>query len=303
MPKVRSERPQMGFVPGLELSHARGQHLLRNPAIVDQIIEKSGLRATDIVLEIGPGTGNLTMRMLPLVSKVIAYEIDPRMVVELKKRVQGTEFERKLELIHGDVIKAELPFFSICVANTPYQISSPLTFKLLAHRPQFRAAILMFQKEFAERLYARPGSELYCRLSVNTQLLARVDHLIKVGRNNFRPPPKVDSAVVRIEPRHPAPQINFKEWDGLTRLCFLRKNKTLASIFRLKKVAEQLEQNFRNYCAHKNIPLPNPMPSVKDVAVQVLSQAGLAEQRGSKLTTQDFAGLLERLNQAGVYFT
>lgn len=84
-----------------------------------------------------------------------------------------------------------MPFFDVCVANIPYQISSPLVFKLLSQKPMFRCAILMFQKEFAQRLIAKAGSDLYCRLSVNVQLLAKVDHLIKVGKNNFKPPPKV----------------------------------------------------------------------------------------------------------------
>jgi 18S rRNA (adenine1779-N6/adenine1780-N6)-dimethyltransferase len=127
----------------------------------------------------------------------------------------------------GDVIKTDLPFFDVCVANIPYNISSPLVFKLLLHRPFFRCAVIMVQKEFADRLVAKAGDKLYCRLSVNTQLLARVDLLMKVGRNNFRPPPKVDSSVVRIEPRNPPPPINYREWDGLTRIAFVRKNKTV----------------------------------------------------------------------------
>ena len=90
----------------------------------------------------------------------------------------------------------------------------------------------MFQREFALRLTAKPGEKLYCRLSLNTQLLARVDHLMKVGKNNFRPPPKVESSVVRIEPKNPPPPINFKEWDGLTRIAFNRKNKQLGSEFK-----------------------------------------------------------------------
>ena len=137
-------------------------------------------------------------------------------------------------MLVGDAIKSDLPFFDVCVANVPYQISSPLVFKLLLHRPFFRCAVLMFQvcphqfwfrfgiihinfnlqREFAQRLVAQPGDKLYCRLSINTQLLARVDHLMKVGKNNFRPPPKVESSVVRIEPRNPPPPINFREWDG-----------------------------------------------------------------------------------------
>ena len=105
----------------------------------------------------------------------------------------------------------------------------------------------MFQREFAMRLVAKPGSDLYCRLSVNVQLLARVDHLIKVSRNSFKPPPKVESSVVRIEPKYPPPPINFVEWDGLVRLCFMRKNKTLSAIFRIKHVINMLWENFKTY--------------------------------------------------------
>ena len=100
------------------------------------------------------------------------------------------------------------------------------------------------------RLIAKPGSDMYCRLSVNVQLLARVDHLIKVSKNSFKPPPKVESSVVRIEPKFPLPPINFIEWDGLVRLCFLRKNRTLSAIFRIKHVVCMLHENFK---AFKNL--------------------------------------------------
>lgn len=100
----------------------------------------------------------------------------------------------------------------------------------------------MFQREFALRLVAKPGDKLYCRLSINTQLLARVDHLMKVGKNNFRPPPKVESSVVRIEPKNPPPPINFQEWDGLVRITFVRKNKTLSAAFKSSAVQQLLEK-------------------------------------------------------------
>merc|ERR1711973_447662 len=169
-------------------------------------------------------------------------EIDTRLVAELQKRVLGSPQQNKLQIIVGDAIKSELPFFDVCVANLPYQISSPFVFKLLLHRPFFRCAVLMFQRESAQRLVAKPGDKLYCRLSINTQLLARVDHLMKVGKNNFRPPPKVGSSVVRLEPRNPPPPINFKEWDGLVRIAFVRKNRTLASCFSSRAVTEMLEK-------------------------------------------------------------
>lgn len=178
---VFSISPIYYFIPGILFNKDFGQHILKNPMIITSMIDKSGLRPTDTVLEIGPGTGNLTMKLMEQVKNVVACEIDTRLVAELQKRVQGTPYKQKLQILIGDVIKTELPFFNVCIANVPYQISSPLVFKLLLHRPFFRCAVLMFQQEFAQRLVAKPGDKLYCRLSVNTQLLARVDMLMKVG--------------------------------------------------------------------------------------------------------------------------
>jgi len=224
-----------------------GQNFLKNPMVVQSIVEKSEIRSSDVVLEIGPGTGNLTVELLKRAKKVICVEFDRRMVREVLKRVEGTSVAGKLQVIHGDVLKVALPYFDVCVANIPYNISSPLLFKLLKHRPFYRSAVIMFQEEFAMRLTAKPGEELYCRLTVNTQLLARVDHLIKVGRNNFRPPPKVDSRVVRIVLRNPPPPINFMEWDGLVRLLFNRKHKTLHALLCTKAVLKMLETNYKTF--------------------------------------------------------
>ena len=220
------------------------------------------------------------------------------------------------QIIQGDALRVELPYFDLCVANIPYKISSPLVFKLLSHRPLFRAAVIMFQTEFAMRLVARPSDSTYTRLSVNTQLLSRVTHLMKVGRNNFRPPPKVDSSVVRIEPRNPVPDVNFKEWDGLLRLCFGRKNKTLGGIFRQKSTLELLETNFRTWQA---LQLGSERPAGGDVE---MGEAGVAEAseafkqrvvgvlesnqldgaRSSKLAQDDFLRLLALFNEAGIHF-
>lgn len=160
-----------------------GQHFLKNPAVVTGIVAKAALKPTDVVLEIGPGTGNMTVPLLQQSRNVVAVEFDPRMIRETLKRVEGTPQENKLKVIQGDAIKTPFPFFDVCVANVPYQISSALVFKLLSHRPMFRCAVMMFQEEFALRLSARPGESLYCRLSVNTQLLAKVDQLMKVAKN------------------------------------------------------------------------------------------------------------------------
>lgn len=288
-------------VQAMQFNHALGQHILKNPLIVQALVEKSALRSTDTVLEIGPGTGNMTVKMLDKVKKVIACELDPRMVAELQKRVQGTHHQTKLHMLVGDVIKTELPFFDVCVANVPYQISSPLVFKLLLHRPFFRCAVLMFQREFAQRLVAQPGDKLYCRLSINTQLLARVDHLMKVGKNNFRPPPKVESSVVRIEPRNPPPPINFKEWDGLTRVCFVRKNKTLSAGFNSTGVLLMMEKNFKVQCSVEGRQVPEGF-NIKEEVDKVLSSINFKEKRARVMDIDDFMKLLHAFNSAGIHF-
>lgn len=237
---------------GIQFNKSYGQHILKNPLVIDSIIEKSIIRSTDTVLEIGPGTGNLTVKLLQKAKKVVAIEYDPRMVVELKKRVQGTPLEQRLTIIHNDFMKVDpLPYFDVCVANTPYQISSGIVFKLLAHN-RFRAAILMFQREFAMRLVAQPDTNLWCRLASNCQLLSKCDHLIKVSRNSFVPPPQVDSSVVRIVPKHPPPPVNFTEWDGLTRVVFSRPHKKLTAVFKNKNVLQMLVTNYKTYCSLHN---------------------------------------------------
>lgn len=223
-----------------------GQHILKNPAICDNMIAKSGLKTTDVALEIGPGTGNLTVKILENCKRMTAFEIDQRMRNELQKRVDDLGYRHKIEIRLGDVLKtAQLPYFDVCVANLPYNISSEIVFKLLLHKPTFRSAVLMFQKEFADRLVAKPGEKHYCRLSVNTQIMAKCDMIMKVGKNNFRPPPKVESAVVRLEPLHPPPPINFIEWDGLVRICFNRKNKTILANFKNKAVIALLGRGLK----------------------------------------------------------
>ncbi|KAJ5533303.1 Dimethyladenosine transferase [Penicillium frequentans] len=233
-----------------------GQHVLKNPGIAEQIVLKAELKQSDVVLEIGPGTGNLTTKILDHAKKVIAVELDPRMAAEVTKRFQGTPAQKRLDVILGDVMKTELPYFDVCISNTPYQISSPLTFKLLATLPAPRVCILMFQREFALRLFAKPGDKLYSRLSVNAQMWAKIDHIMKVGKNNFKPPPLVESSVIRMVPKVPRPQVNYEEWDGMLRIAFVRKNKTLrASFLGTTSIVNMLEANYRTWCAQNDIPV------------------------------------------------
>ena len=280
-----------------------GQHFLKNPAVVDSIVSKAGIKSSDIVLEVGPGTGNLTVRLLEVSKRVIAVEFDKRMVREVLKRVETMEQAKNLQVIQGDVLKVAIPYFDICVANLPYQISSPFLFKMLSHRPMFKTAVIMFQLEFAQRLTALPGSELYCRLSVNTQLLAKVENLLKVGRNNFRPPPKVDSMVVSITLKNPPPPVNFLEWDGLVRLLFNRKNKTVRSIMTQKSCLLVLLENYKTHLSLLNQMIPEPLPDMKAMVEEVLTKEEYGDKRAAKMDLNDFLCLLAAFNEKGIHFT
>ncbi|KAK4121275.1 rRNA adenine dimethylase [Parathielavia appendiculata] len=246
-----------------------GQHILKNPGISDAIVGKAYLKPTDVVVEVGPGTGNITVRALEKAKKVIAIELDPRMGAEVTKRVQGTPLAKKLEVILGDVIKMPaIPPCDALISNTPYQISSPLIFKMLSMPNPPRIAVLMFQREFAKRLVARPGDSLYSRLSVNVNFWATCKHIMKVGKQNFKPPPKVESDVVRIEPLlgSARPNVAFEEFDGLLRIAFNRKNKTLRAAFSIKEVLAMCERNYKIYCTLHNIPIDESLADTTPVA-------------------------------------
>ena len=234
-----------------------GQHILKNPLIAQAIVDKAELRTSDTVLEIGPGTGNLTMKIIQCnIKKLICVEYDPRMASELLKRIksEAPEFlaQNRVEIIIADFAKIDMKLLKnvdVCISNTPYQISSIITFRLLAIEPKPpRISVLMFQREFALRLVAKPGEQLYSRLSCNVQLYANTKHVMKVDKNNFKPPPKVESSIIKLEPKIKQMQQGqlppMDQFDGLLRIAFNRKNKTLNSNFNNKNVIELLKKNY-----------------------------------------------------------
>lgn len=286
-----------------------GQHILKNPLVAQGIVDKAQIKPSDVVLEVGPGTGNLTVRILEQARKVIAVEMDPRMGAELTKRVHGTAGEKKLDILLGDFMKTDLPYFDICISNTPYQISSPLVFKLINQPKPPRVSILMFQREFAMRLLARPGDSLYCRLSANVQMWANVTHIMKVGKNNFRPPPQVESSVVRLEIKNPRPKVEFNEWDGLLRIVFVRKNRTIAAGFKSTTVLEILEKNYKAFLAttgNGSDMVDDTEKSMIDIVKAkietVLKETGLSDKRAGKCDQTDFLKLLYAFHQVGIHF-
>jgi 18S rRNA (adenine1779-N6/adenine1780-N6)-dimethyltransferase len=146
----------------------------------------------------------------------------------------------------------------------------------------------MFQREFALRLTARPGSALWSRLSANVQLYAKVDHVLKVSRNNFRPPPQVESSVVRLVPLNPPPPVAFSEFDGLTRILFVRRNKHVRANFSAKGVLEMLEANYKTWLASQNNDSAMEVDDMGKIVDAILEETGYAEQRAAKMDVEDF---------------
>ncbi|KAJ4891087.1 Ribosomal RNA adenine dimethylase family protein [Raphanus sativus] len=298
---------------GLFLQKSKGQHLLTNTRILDAIVRSSHVRPTDTVLEIGPGTGNLTMKLLEAAHHVVAVELDKRMVEILHKRVCDHAFQHKLTIIQKDVLKTDFPEFDLVVANIPYNISSPLVAKLVYGSNTFRTATLLLQKEFSRRLLANPGDSDFNRLAVNVKLLADVKLLMDVSKREFVPPPKVDSSVVIITPKEVKPDVDVREWLAFTRTCFGKKNKTLGSMFRQKKkVAELLSLSRVGIAANasdaveegeeQGLCLDADASVFKERVVGILRSNGFEDKRPSKLSHGELLRLLALFNQAGISF-
>lgn len=187
----------------------KGQHFITDQSLLTRIADYAELRQSDRVLEIGPGTGNLTKVLALRAGKVYAIEVDPGLAADLQGRFPN------VDLIKGDALKVELPQYNKVVSNLPYQISSKITLRLLSG--QFEIAVLMYQQEFAKRMIAKPGSDGYGKLSMITGYLSTAEILEFVPRSAFTPAPAVRSAVVRLRPReHEIDAVDFIRFaDGL----------------------------------------------------------------------------------------
>uniref|UniRef100_A0A0G4I9J4 rRNA adenine N(6)-methyltransferase n=1 Tax=Chromera velia CCMP2878 TaxID=1169474 RepID=A0A0G4I9J4_9ALVE len=287
--------PAAGFYLRKEL----GQHLLTNEGVLDKIVAACDVKSSDTVLEIGPGTGNLTVRLLPLARKVVALDVDRRMISEVQGRAVSLGF-RNLEAQQRDALRSPLGRFDICTGNMPYQISSPFLLKLLAHRAPWRVAVLMFQKEFAERLLAVPGYRNYSRLAVNTRLFCKVLPICLVRPGSFSPAPQVQSLVVRIEPRERPRGLDFLEWEGMTRLLFRRKRRQMHSIFLSPNVVRMLDSNYRTWCSLQGrAPVLKPM---KALVREALNDSGIAHKVPVLTEAEEFFKLLAAFHRKGLRF-
>ncbi|MEG3224712.1 MAG: 16S rRNA (adenine(1518)-N(6)/adenine(1519)-N(6))-dimethyltransferase [Methanobacteriales archaeon Met13] len=181
----------------IRLSKRKGQHYLVNSSILDRIIRSAELSLEDTVLDIGAGIGNLTIPLSKVAGRVIAIEQDSKIAQILKERLREKGINN-VEVLEGDAVRLDIPNFNKVVSNLPYQISSPITFRLLEY--DFDFAVLMYQLEFADRMVASPGNSKYSRLSVMMKIYAHVEKLFTVPRGAFIPPPRISSAVVKFTP-------------------------------------------------------------------------------------------------------
>jgi 16S rRNA (adenine1518-N6/adenine1519-N6)-dimethyltransferase len=209
-----------------------GQHFLTRKSILERIAAAACDDPTSLVVEIGPGKGTLTECLLVQARKVVAIEVDPVLVHYLRQKFHDAIEAERLVLVEGDVLKTDLGAWgpAVVAGNLPYYITSPILAKIFALGENWTRAVFLVQAEVAARLVAIPGTRQFGYLSVETQLYSRPEILFPVLRAAFHPPPKVDSAVVRLEPRDAASDFGISDPAAFLRFssaCFRYKRKTL----------------------------------------------------------------------------
>jgi 16S rRNA (adenine1518-N6/adenine1519-N6)-dimethyltransferase len=226
---------------GLRPKKSLGQHFLEDHGIIDKIITLIQLNKNDVVVEIGPGTGALTIPVLPYVCHLIAIEKD-RLLINLLRKKLSAEEGKKITLISGDALKIDFKKISDdfkqkirIIGNIPYNISSPLLERLILYRAYIKSATLMFQHEFALRLITPPGQRKCSALTIISQYYAEISPVIKIKRDAFFPIPKVDSMVLKMDFERP---YKFQAKDEM----IFRKIVKSSFLFRRKTILNSLEK-------------------------------------------------------------
>ncbi len=211
----------MGAKPTKKLS----QNFMVDENIIDAEVDFANLCREDTVLDVGAGFGFLTEKLSKRAGNVIAVELDKKLAAHLKNKFQSS---KNVQIIQGDILDTvDKLNFNKVVANIPYEISSPITFSLL--KKKFDLAIICYQKEFAERMVAKPGTGDYSRLSVMANYFADFSVLMNVPNKSFYPQPKIDSAIVSIKPKVEKPYyvIDEKFFFNIVTLLFQHKKQTV----------------------------------------------------------------------------
>ncbi len=214
-----------------------GQNFLIDPNTQRAVVAALEPTADDAVVEVGPGRGALTGHLADAVARLVAIELDDRLHEELSRSFAGRP---RVELVHGDFLERGREEFGLAagefklIGNLPYNRTSPMLFHILSAAWRPRVAVVMVQREVADRILAPPGTRAYGALSVGVRTRADVEEALRVSRRAFRPVPDVESTVLRLRPHRPARLDPGEEEDvrTLTRLAFAKRRKQFQRILR-----------------------------------------------------------------------
>lgn len=260
-----------------------GQNFLIDNIAVEKIVEASNISCEDMIIEIGPGLGTLTSYLLEKAGKVIAIELDDRMIGILKDRFT---LYKNFELIQNDVLKVDLDsiikensnFKTVkIVANLPYYITTPIIMKLLEENLKIESIVVMVQKEVAQRLVAIPGSKLSGAITYSVHFYATPSEVTLVPKTSFIPEPEVDSEVIKLDIRKNAPIVldNKELFFKIIKASFMQRRKTLLNGLingKILKNKEEVKEIFKKLNFNDNI-------------------------RGEELTLEQFAQLSNEVNK------
>lgn len=231
--EVRTLAEEFGVRPTKQL----GQNFVHDANTVRRIVSAAGVGPDDVVLEVGPGLGSLTLALLDVVDRVVAVEIDPRLAERLPETVaaRAPQLADRLDVVPMDAMKvsvSDLPAEpTALVANLPYNVAVPVLLHLFAEVPSLRTALVMVQLEVADRLAAQPGSKVYGVPSVKARYFGDVRRAGSVGRSVFWPVPQVESGLVRIDryenPPWPTDPEHRKTVFAVVDAAFAQRRKTL----------------------------------------------------------------------------
>jgi len=269
---------------GFSFKKSLGQNFLIDTNVLNRIVDFAEMSSETAAIEIGPGIGALTEQLAKRAKKVIAFEIDQRLLPILKETLEPYD---NVKIIHSDVLKANVKQVVeeefeqdqdiMVVANLPYYVTTPILFKLLEEQLPIRGIVVMLQKEVADRIAAAPGTKDYGSLSIALQYYTEAETVMIVPRTVFVPQPNVDSAVIRLTKRkQPAVTVQDEAFFfEVVRASFAQRRKTLMN---------NLVNNLQG------------IPKDKDLLEQTLQEAGIdPKRRGETLTIEEFGRLSDAL--------
>ncbi|MBI9074176.1 MAG: 16S rRNA (adenine(1518)-N(6)/adenine(1519)-N(6))-dimethyltransferase RsmA [Desulfatibacillum sp.] len=254
----------------LKPKKSKGQNFLADPATALACVNRADLSPDDVVLEIGPGLGALTIPMSDVVKQVIAVEWDSNLVRVLTHQVESMDI-KNVEILNQDILKTDIREIAVragsnlvVMANLPYNISSQVLIRLIQSRELFKKAALMFQTELAQRIMAEPGNKDYGRITVLAQYTSQIRVLYSLGPAHFHPKPKVDSQVLEFRFKKPDPAVDEDILFAVVKAAFSKRRKTL-----------------------KNALSNGELPLTGELAQTALGQAGIDPMRRAETLSVD----------------